>query len=527
MTGRSLGALLLTLAVGAAVLTVGRTEAAFNSSPVSGHNAYSVAPDFVAPTVVRTRAADPANGPSYAVQACRFYHAYAEVADTGNPASGVASVTAGLGDLTAGVEADPLVAGSYSLDGLSYGWRSLPRLATAAPGSYGYDLTSSDNAGNSRREGDFGVAVSAPAGLGAVFLTGLEQGVISAPGVFDTVVGTGVSADGGVRRHGSYSLRVAPNYASAYATADLDGSGSTAVVRFAMRLAALPTTTANLFAVSVSGGATVSTAILLYDAPGGVFAVRWGMSGSVVLGTVAPDPGTWQVIEMRVSVASPHVLEWRIDAVDQPTASAANPAQSVVAVNFGTGFTNVSYTANFDDVIVSRTAADYPIGNGMVLALAPDGMGAHNRADRFRNNDNTSIDAASWTRVDEVPATSSADYVKQTTRNNASYVEFTFADTAETCINAVGALVAYHSADTATSNGKASIFSGAVESVVYSGDMSGTTLRYRRAVVSPAGGAWTASLVSALVARVGYSTDVNPNPYWDALLLEYDVPVDW
>ena len=42
-----------------------------------------------------------------------------------------------------------------------------------------------------------------------------------------------------------------------------------------------------------------------------------------------------------------------------------------------------------------------------------------------------------------------------------------------------------------------------------------------------ASGPWTTALLNALVARVGYASDVSPNPYWDALLLEYDVPISF
>jgi hypothetical protein len=113
------------------------------------------------------------------------------------------------------------------------------------------------------------------------------------------------------------------------------------------------------------------------------------------------------------------------------------------------------------------------------------------------------------------------------TTGTTSYVEFTFADTAEACINAVGAVLAYHSSAALTNNGKTSVFNGATENVVYSGSMGVTALGYKRVMVSAGAGAWTASLVNALVARVGYSGDVSPVPYWDALLLEYDVPVSW
>jgi hypothetical protein len=530
VTPRRLGVVLAVLAVGAAALAVGRTGAAFSSVRGNAGSSYAVAPDFVAPSVVRTRVADPANAPSYAVRQCRFYQVYAEVADTGNPPSGVASVVADLSALTGGVHAESLVSGSYTLDGVSYGWRSLPRLATAGPGAYFFSLTATDDAGNGREEGGLDATVAAaPGAIGTVFLTGLEQGVASsaAPGVFTAVTGAGVSADAAGPRHGAYSLRVAPANAAAHATAALSGSGDTAVVRFAVRLASLPGTSVNLFSVGPGDGAAVSTAGFLYDAASGRFAVRWGAGGSIVTGTVAPTAGTWYVIDLRATTASPHVLEWRIDGADQPAASTSQVAQTITSIDFGTEVTNVTYTANFDDVIVSRTPTDYPIGNGKVLSLAPDGMGTHSGPNRFRHDDNSNINAGSWMRVDDVPADSASDYVKQTTGDPRRYLEFNFADTAESCINAVGARLVYHAAAAGPNDGSTYIYSGGTQTVVHSGDMGLATLGYANAVVSSGSSAWTPALLNALVARVGFSGDVNPNPYWDALLLEYDVPISW
>ena len=530
MSRRCLAAAFCTLALGVAALASGSTRAAFNSAAGNAASSYAAAPDFAAPSVTRTRVADPTYVPNYSVRQCRFYYAYAEVADTGNPASGVASVMANLTGLTAGVGADPLVAGSYSVAGVTYGYRGFPRLATAAPGNYLYDLTSTDTVGNAGVETGLPAAVVAnTAPVAAVFLTGLEQGVASsaAPGVFDSITGTGVSADAAVRRNGSYSLRVAPANAAAYATATLPSSGSTVVVRFAVRLGSLPAGTVNLFSATPGNGAVGSYPILLYEAGTDRFAVRWGTSGTVVIGTVSPVAGTWYVVELRAAVTSTHTLEWRVDGVDQPTASTSQASTTLVGISLGTGSTSVTYTANFDDMIISRTAADYPIGNGKVLALAPNGMGTSLNPTYFRDNDGSSIDANSWARVDDVPATSTADFVKQTAANGTGYVEFTFANTAETCINAVGAVAAYHSSASGTNVGKTSVFNGTTESIVYSGSMGVTTLGYKRAVVSAGSGAWTSSLVNALKARVGYSTDSSPNPYWDALLLEYDVPLNW
>jgi hypothetical protein len=410
--------------------------------------------------------------------------------------------------------------------GTSYNYGSLPRVATAAAGTVAYSLLLADNAGNSRGEGGFSTTLGAnPGAIAAVFLTGLEQGVASstAPGVFTTVTGAGVSADAATRRNGAYSLRAAPANAAAFASATLTGTGNVVVARFALRLASLPATTVNLFAVVPAAG---NTAFLAYNSATGRLGVRWG-TGSMTDGTVSPVAGTWYVVEMRVTGTSPRTIEWRAGGADQTTASSAETAANLNSIGFGTTATNVTYTANFDDVIASRTSANYPIGDGKVLALAPNGMGTHLNPTRFQNNDNTAIDANSWTRVDEVPATSTADYIKQITTGNTSYIELTFADTTETCINAVGAVIAYHSSAAGPNTGKTSIFNGSTENIVYSGNMGTAGLTYRRATVSAGAGAWTAALVNALVARVGYSSDVSPVPYWDALLLEYDVPIDF
>lgn len=83
------------------------------------------------------------------------------------------------------------------------------------------------------------------------------------------------------------------------------------------------------------------------------------------------------------------------------------------------------------------------------------------------------------------------------------------------------------SAGGGSNDGRASIIDGRGETVVYGGEMGGTTLRHARAIFSRGGAPWTPSLVNALVARVGYSSDISPIPCWDALLLEYDVPIDW
>jgi hypothetical protein len=54
--------------------------------------------------------------------------------------------------------------------------------------------------------------------------------------------------------------------------------------------------------------------------------------------------------------------------------------------------------------------------------------------------------------------------------------------------------------------------------------MSQTAIQYKSAVLAPAAGIWSQGAVNGLVARVGYSTDSTPNPYWDSIMVEAAVP---
>ena len=149
-------------------------------------------------------------------------------------------------------------------------------------------------------------------------------------------------------------------------------------------------------------------------------------------------------------------------------------------------------------------------------------MGTSSGVGSFSEQDGSAIDANSWQRLDDDPMTSGADYVRQTVPGSGSdYVELTFGDTSASCVVGVSGLVLYDAAsNTGTNVARTSIFDGTTERVVYLGDMSTTTLTYRSAIVAPAAAVWAPTAVNGLKARIGYSTDATPDPYWDALLLE-------
>ena len=95
------------------------------------------------------------------------YYVYANAADAGTPASGIASIKADVSAITAGATAVSLSAGSYSVGGLTYGFRSASLTAgnPLTTGSNNYTMTSVDVAGNSRLQIGFSVTVdnTAPA----------------------------------------------------------------------------------------------------------------------------------------------------------------------------------------------------------------------------------------------------------------------------------------------------------------------------------------------------------------------------
>lgn len=123
-------AVLLALGVTAGV-AAGGAWAAFTGSTSSAGNRVTAAPDFRAPTASASVVARSGGTVPGFVKPGGAYFVYANVADTGNPASGVSSVTADVSALTPGTTAAPLASGSFSAGGVTYGYRSASLTAGA------------------------------------------------------------------------------------------------------------------------------------------------------------------------------------------------------------------------------------------------------------------------------------------------------------------------------------------------------------------------------------------------------------
>lgn len=352
-----------------------------------------------------------------------------------------------------------------------------------------------------------------------VLITGFEHGVVSAAGgaPFSAVAGTGLIPDTAVARTGVYSLGIADPGAGAN-NASLPVAAPAAVVRLYLRFATLPA--ANVTELLRGDIASGNDLQLGYQSGTSRLTVRFGNAAATPASTPV-SAGTWYRVDLQVVAGTnPRTAAWQIDGVDQPGISRSNGTSTVNTIRLGSTVAADAFDINYDDVMISATSGDYPLGSGTVVALRPAAVGTSAGTGSFRHNDGSTISSTTWQRLDDDPMSSTAEYVRQQTLGTGDYVELTFDQTTTDCVTGVSALLAYHSAGTAANDGKTSIFDGSSERIVLDGDMSVTSLRYVDLIVAPAASAWTVSAVNALQARIGYSSDVTPNPYWDALLLE-------
>jgi hypothetical protein len=117
------------------------------------------------------------------------YYVYANVTDAG---SGVATVRADVSTVTTGSTAVALVAGSYTIGGVSYGYRSASLTANAvlAAGAKAYTIAATDVAGNSVTQGGFSVTVDNTAPAGSAISTTNGGSIVGRPELGDTVTFT-------------------------------------------------------------------------------------------------------------------------------------------------------------------------------------------------------------------------------------------------------------------------------------------------------------------------------------------------
>jgi hypothetical protein len=183
------------MALGSSAVGIRAAVAVFADNTLRADSSFGAAPDWVAPVVGSTAVAKKLGYLSGSVKPGGTYYVYADVTDTGSPASGVAvgGETANVTSITATGAAVTLVAGSYSVGGTTYTHRSgeLVAAASLTPGSKQYSVSSLDVAGNSRTQTGYGVTVdnTAPT-ASAIQTTNVAGGTAGRAQPGDTIVFT-------------------------------------------------------------------------------------------------------------------------------------------------------------------------------------------------------------------------------------------------------------------------------------------------------------------------------------------------
>ena len=370
-----------------------------------------------------------------------------------------------------------------------------------------------------------------------IWITGFEHGILSANGggIVNTISGTAPTVIAGAARTGGYGLRHTVTAATGYVSKTISGTPNVMVTRLYIKFITLPAATVNII---THIGPTVTHALRFNFATTKFMILH---TSTVDVGPVLTT-GVWYRVDfVSDNSAASDVTKCQIDGgTEQTVTVAADATRTFTSMRIGF---QVSSTAEMyvDDICVSATLADYPIGSGEVQKLAITGDGTHSPAtpDCIRGGGASpaliSGSNFAFQYMDEVPFPSgtspTTDRINQdiTAGHTTHYVEITTSGAPSGTINGVSGVLAY-GGDSATANSGSTVVnnSEASETIIYGSsatpaDMSEITVFYKSEIITKPSGGWSAAELNALKLRIGYSGDITPNPYWQAFLYEVDL----
>lgn len=362
-----------------------------------------------------------------------------------------------------------------------------------------------------------------------VWITGFEHGVVptsSGSGLATNISGS-PAIDSTIKNTGNYSLKIVAT-----------GGGTACNVRKNHIPTNIQTAVARAYIYIPTGGlpsanstlvgwqiVTAATTVGFNVSTGGLARAQVGSGTAVVGPSITLD--AWHRVDIKVIITgTTWTMDWSFDGVAQTQATLAGQAtnDSLQGLRLGSSSTTATYTAYFDDVILSETGADYPIGPGGTELLVPDGAGTSNAGTNVMEEANgTDANSSSYQALNSVPMGNSTNYIKQSANGNSNYIGVTFGNIVSNHSSIIGAmaLLAYTSATTTSNTGGCIVSKDAFSSFTtlwgqqsaladYSDGSTGSPF-WKSAIIA---GAVDDSTVNALEARLGYSDDTSPNPYW-------------
>lgn len=381
----------------------------------------------------------------------------------------------------------------------------------------------------------------------AVFCCGGECGVSAATGHWGTL-GTGWSFSTAIFRSGTTSMRYNPSAANATITGVGGTSGTTKVWRNAIYFTTLPSADCIISWFDYSGSSAgigfKQSDSKIYSAVEIAGVNTFGATG------VSVTTGVWYYIDVKaVGSVVTGTCDVQVNGSACAQATGAFAGANSTNINRGSNGVNISADIYYEDLFVSETGGNYPIGNGYIMPAIPMRDGTHNVAstnDFERTLTGTDIDnntTDAWVLVSTIPlqsggVTAGATFVNMVLPPNATdYVECIFGTPAglyapSVAPKAVEVIMTIGQFGTGTGNMEIRINDNGTTNAAYTATtVAGvTTLAYKRkmyAVNIADGGAWVIGGggngdFTDLRVRFGSpaAVDANPDQYFSSIMIE-------
>jgi hypothetical protein len=297
---------------------------------------------------------------------------------------------------------------------------------------------------------------------------------------------------------------------------------------------------------------------IIYDgAAGGLFfkvsdsTIRTFGSNTGVAGAsgIVVTTGRWYCLDLKVFKNATRLIDGKVDGADLAQTSQVASAGTITQVQIGS-LGAATADIYIDDLIVSGTSADYPIGPGTTYGLYPKADGAHvyNAAADFGRDGTTltNLDATSsnetesWNGLTNPLSTTinTSRFISNKAGVSGEYLEWMFDSLPQnvTIVNGLMVVTTNHSASATGNNVSLHLRDRNTSNILVTfGDISEITIVTLVKIFATAPHdslPFTKAVVDNLRFRWGESSDVNPDPILDGVCFEVDcvtrqMPPDW
>lgn len=370
-----------------------------------------------------------------------------------------------------------------------------------------------------------------------VWCTGWEHGAaltVNGGGLASYLEGT-PSVVSTTKRTGSYALQINPSAATEFYRTPAIGTPITVVGRIYVLFHAWNGVDNDIVANYLTTGvSTGNPGLKIRTATHKIYARFWAVAdGNEADMALALD--RWYRIDYKFTCGSnPHTIDFKVTDDAGNVATATQSTRAVAADTYASPAAGVttSDTCEYylDDWAITNNSADYPLGPGGVDLLIPTSDGTHNNgANQLEDASGADINGSSvfaYPQVQSIPMGNTTAHIGQNAASGTAYVAVNFANisTTHTAIIGARAILAYR-AVSATANTAGCIVTKdnfGTSTTVWGApgaeaDYSESSVFWKSVIVA---GAVDDTTVNALAARMGYSSDATPDPWWADLAIE-------